>query len=574
MARDDWHRTRARDHRAKRGGYRRPAGRALVPSRVDVVDRLDAEGLLPAIMFIFSRAGCDAAVQQALNANLRLTSPAERREILAYAESRVVDAPGADLDVLGYPQLARGARARHLGAPCRHAARLQGVRRGAVLPRPGQDGVRHRDARPRHQHAGPVRGDRPALEVERRDARRRDPGGVHPADRAGRPAGHRRRGPRRRAVGARASTPRRSPAWPRPGPTRCARRSGRRTTWRSTWCSRSARRRRASCSSRRSPSSRPTGPSSGWRARCVVPRRASPGTPRTSPAAKGDFMEYASLEAPAHRHREVGAAQDAWRPVGGGRGVAGPAQGRRRHHRPGRPMGRAGAGPRPRGALAAGRSASAGADARPAGQAALAGRLPDPGRAGDQDPGSRRRSTRATRSSAASSRWSCATEPGTCRRSRTERPTDAGPGAEDPEIARLREQIRAHPCHSCPDRENHARWAERYLKLERETNTLRRRIEQRTNTIAREFDRVCEVLEELGYLDGDMVTPAGSVALAAVQRAGPAGRRVPAPRDLGRARGAGARGGAVGAGVRVTQARRRTSGRGCPVEWCGRPSRR
>ena len=58
----------------KRGGYRRPGGRGLVPSRVDVVERLDAEGLLPAIMFIFSRKGCDAAVQQCLSANLRLTT--------------------------------------------------------------------------------------------------------------------------------------------------------------------------------------------------------------------------------------------------------------------------------------------------------------------------------------------------------------------------------------------------------------------------------------------------------------------------------------------------------------------
>ena len=73
VARDDWQRTRSRDHRGKRGGYRRPAGRALVPSRIDVVERLDSEGLLPAIMFIFSRKGCDAAVQQCLSTNLRLT---------------------------------------------------------------------------------------------------------------------------------------------------------------------------------------------------------------------------------------------------------------------------------------------------------------------------------------------------------------------------------------------------------------------------------------------------------------------------------------------------------------------
>jgi ATP-dependent RNA helicase HelY len=79
----------------------------------------------------------------------------------------------------------------------------------------------------------------------------------------------------------------------------------------------------------------------------------------------------------------------------------------------------------------------------------------------------------------------------------------------DEEINRLRAELRAHPCHGCDDREDHARWAERYHKLDRDTRTLRRRIEQRTNTIARQFDRVCEVLTDLGYLEDDKVTPTG-----------------------------------------------------------------
>ena len=77
------------------------------------------------------------------------------------------------------------------------------------------------------------------------------------------------------------------------------------------------------------------------------------------------------------------------------------------------------------------------------------------------------------------------------------------------EIAALREQQRAHPCHGCADREDHARWAERYFKLDRDAATLRRRIEQRTNTVARQFDRVCDVLTALEYLDGDEVTERG-----------------------------------------------------------------
>ena len=74
---------------------------------------------------------------------------------------------------------------------------------------------------------------------------------------------------------------------------------------------------------------------------------------------------------------------------------------------------------------------------------------------------------------------------------------------EDRRIEELRRRLRAHPCHGCPDREEHARWAERWFKLDRDAQTLRRRIEQRTNTIARQFDRVCDVLTTLGYLEGE-----------------------------------------------------------------------
>jgi ATP-dependent RNA helicase HelY len=72
--------------------------------------------------------------------------------------------------------------------------------------------------------------------------------------------------------------------------------------------------------------------------------------------------------------------------------------------------------------------------------------------------------------------------------------------------------MRAHPCHGCAEREDHARWSERYYKLQRDTETLARRVERRTNTVAREFDRVCEVLDALAYLDpadGDRVTDRG-----------------------------------------------------------------
>ncbi|MDQ1646941.1 MAG: ATP-dependent helicase HelY, partial [Cryptosporangiaceae bacterium] len=97
-----------------RGG--RPRG---LPNRPDVIERLDRDGLLPAITFIFSRAGCDAAVLQCIRAGLRLTSPAEREEIRAIAEQRTNDLSAEDLQVLGYWEwldgLMRGLAAHHAG---------------------------------------------------------------------------------------------------------------------------------------------------------------------------------------------------------------------------------------------------------------------------------------------------------------------------------------------------------------------------------------------------------------------------------------------------------------------------
>lgn len=70
-------------------------------------------------------------------------------------------------------------------------------------------------------------------------------------------------------------------------------------------------------------------------------------------------------------------------------------------------------------------------------------------------------------------------------------------------IAQLQKQLRSHPCHNCPDREKHARWAERWWKLRRKTDQLSRRIASRTGAVAAVFDRVTDVLEGLDYLHPD-----------------------------------------------------------------------
>ena len=90
-----------------------------------------------------------------------------------------------------------------------------------------------------------------------------------------------------------------------------------------------------------------------------------------------------------------------------------------------------------------------------------------------------------------------------------------GKGAENSayeiELIELRNQMRAHPCHDCPDREEHARIGERIVRIERELEDLHTKIESRTNVIPRTFDRLCKVLRELSYLDGDLVTANGQL---------------------------------------------------------------
>ncbi|MEN9693249.1 MAG: hypothetical protein RLZZ330_893, partial [Actinomycetota bacterium] len=71
------------------------------------------------------------------------------------------------------------------------------------------------------------------------------------------------------------------------------------------------------------------------------------------------------------------------------------------------------------------------------------------------------------------------------------------------EIQTLRLAMRQHPCHGCSDREEHARWSERYLKLQRDTQRIEDQISHRTGVISKEFTQVCEILVELGYLEGE-----------------------------------------------------------------------
>lgn len=93
--------------------------RYATPRRLEVVEHLSDEDLLPAIVFVFSRKGCDEAARQLLEAGVRLTGPLERSRIRAIAEHHVEGLSDADLDVLDYDRwlaaLEEGIAAHHAG---------------------------------------------------------------------------------------------------------------------------------------------------------------------------------------------------------------------------------------------------------------------------------------------------------------------------------------------------------------------------------------------------------------------------------------------------------------------------
>jgi ATP-dependent RNA helicase HelY len=77
------------------------------------------------------------------------------------------------------------------------------------------------------------------------------------------------------------------------------------------------------------------------------------------------------------------------------------------------------------------------------------------------------------------------------------------------EAARLEELAATHPCRRCPERGKHERWAGRATELQRRLGGVERRIRVRTETLARQFDRVLSVLRALGYVEDWELTVKG-----------------------------------------------------------------
>ncbi|RNE49142.1 DEAD/DEAH box helicase [Corynebacterium alimapuense] len=103
----------------RRTGAKRPEDRQRPVRRPDVIRVLQGMDMLPAITFVFSRAGCDGALYQCLRSNLILTSPEESTRIGEIIDAGVEGIPTEDLEVLQFAQwkaaLQRGFAAHHAG---------------------------------------------------------------------------------------------------------------------------------------------------------------------------------------------------------------------------------------------------------------------------------------------------------------------------------------------------------------------------------------------------------------------------------------------------------------------------
>ncbi len=504
VARDEERFGRLGDRRPGRGG-RRPRSNHT-PSRVDVVERLDREALLPAIAFVFSRAGCDAAVQQCLRSGLRLTSQAERLEIRTHVEQRTADLPEQDLGVLGYHEwldgLVRGIAAHHAGmlptfkevveelfqrglvkvvfATETLALGINMPARSVVLEKLSKwNGETHADVTPGEYTQLTGRAGRRGIDVEGHAVVLWQPG-LDP-----------------RAVGGLASTrtyPLRSSF--RPSYNMAVNLVGS--------VGRHTAREILESSFAQFQADRAV---VGLARQVRKNEEALAGYREAMTCHLGDFAAYAALrrqlsdreaelsrQGAALRKAAAAASLESLRVGDVIRVPAGRRSGLAVVLDPG--LGSGAEGPRPVVLTAERQVARLSLVDFPSPVEPL-DRLRVPKAFNPRSPQSRRDLAATLR----------ATVPGHAGEGRRRRERAAA--ADDETVADLRQRLKRHPCHGCDEREDHARWAERYHRLTRETTQLEQRVESRTNTIARTFDRVCALLESLGYLADDRVTPDG-----------------------------------------------------------------
>ena len=518
IARDDFASSRMRDRRTpkSKGPQGRGRGRAVgngrrvwIPSRVDVLDQLDAAGLLPAIVFIFSRVGCDAAVQQCLRSGIRLTTPEERDEIHAYVEEACADLPDEDRHVLGYHDfldgLTRGVAAHHAGMlpafkQCVEQLFVRGLckavfatetlalginmpARTVVLEKLSKwNGETHADVTPGEYTQLTGRAGRRGLDVEGHAVVLWQQG-MNPGEVAG--------------LASTRTYPLRSSFRPSYNmAVNLVHQVGRLRA-----------RKLLEMSFAQFQADKAV---VGLARQLTKSQGALQGYAASAACDRGDFMEYArlrqrvsELEKGAARVRRADRREEVLQslarlhrgdvievPSGKFAGFAVVLD-----------PGTSPDGPRPQ-VLTADRQARRLTVLDFPTPVTATARLRLPRGFNPRNPQMRRDLASSLRAATHN-----LTPPPPSRDRGADGSSDGS--SEDPAVEKLRAQLRAHPCHDCPDREDHARWAERWFKLDRDARTLERRVEQRTNTVARQFDRVCDVLETLGYLADDDVTDLG-----------------------------------------------------------------
>ena len=85
--------------------------RFATPRRLEVVEHLAESDMLPAIFFIFSRAGCSAAALSMVESGVRLIDAATRDRVRAIAEQRTAHLSDGDLAALEYGRWLSGLEA-------------------------------------------------------------------------------------------------------------------------------------------------------------------------------------------------------------------------------------------------------------------------------------------------------------------------------------------------------------------------------------------------------------------------------------------------------------------------------
>jgi ATP-dependent RNA helicase HelY len=522
IARDDWASSRMKDRRSPRG--RSQAGgrgsgakqvgngrRVWIPSRFDVIDRLDREGLLPAIVFIFSRVGCDAAVTQCLNAGIRLTSPEERDQIYEFVEASCRNLPEEDLHVLGYHDfldgLTRGVAAHHAGMlpafkQCVEELYVRGMckvvfatetlalginmpARTVVIEKLSKwNGETHADITPGEYTQLTGRAGRRGLDVEGHGVVLWQPG-MNP-----------------REVAGLAST--------RTYPLRSSFRPS--YNMAVNLVHQFGRERSRELLEQSFAQFQADKAVVGLARQLRKSEDALEGYRKAATCHLGDFMEYAALrrrisdgEKNAARARKADRREevlDSLARLKPGDVIEVPA-GKFAGYAVVVDPGMSAEGPRPYVVTADRQARRLALMDFPTPVEAVT-RLRVPKNFNGRNPQMRRDLASALRSRTHDLAPPYPGKGG--RGGGAKPPVDSG---TEREVDRLRSELKGHPCHACPEREDHARWAERWFKLDRDAKTLKRRVEQRTNTVARQFDRVCEVLTALDYLEGDTVTPRG-----------------------------------------------------------------